>query len=94
MTSEISTVPPDSEREMNAYDRDIIGDSRVQYRLPLRSVSQVRAALVELREAVDDSLDLLNQVQPSRRSSDRHLLLAVRGIIRSTNDAANASKST
>lgn len=78
--------PAQAEDILSPFDRHLVGDARVQYRLPLLDPVQVKRDLMLLRSAVDQALTHLDQ--PERK--DRSILLAVRGLIKRANDTANA----
>lgn len=71
---------------LSEFDRSIVGDARVQYRLPLNNPVQVKKDLLLLRVAVDQALALLERPE----TQDRSILLAVRGLLKRANDTANA----
>ncbi len=78
----------DTQDGLNGFDRGIVGDARVQFRLPLLNRKQVQRDLVALRDAADQALAVLS----AKNMSDRSVLLAVRSLIKDANDVANARR--
>lgn len=67
------------------YDRDIVGRTRAQIRIPLLDPVQVKEHLAMVRAACDNAIKIVGAP-----GTDRSALLAVRSLLEGTNKVINA----
>lgn len=69
-----------------AIDRDIVGRSRAQLRIPLLDPVQVKRDLTLARASFDNALKILGNPD----AKDRSVLIAIRSLLEGTNRTINA----